>query len=93
MTIICFCLAVSIALIFICGIIIHKRKDAEVDLKASQESNVINENFNYDYDEGTGIYTIYDENGNVRGIVDNEFDLEVYRYDKDFNQEDAPPGM
>ncbi len=87
-------MSVIVAILVILGfIVICNKKTGNAKKISNKEENTVNDEFKYDYDELTGIYTIYDDNGNVRGIVDNEFDLEIFRCDKDFNREDAPPGM
>jgi hypothetical protein len=66
--------------------------------KSSNKSNIQNtiifnnkiENLNYSYDEENKTYTIYDENGNQRGITNDESKLKLFIDNPDYNEENTP---
>lgn len=88
-------LIISVLFIFIVWCVILNNK---IKLKRNSEDTAKSDisNYNdliYDYDETTNQYTIYDENGNIRGIVEDEIRLDLYRYDKTYTQANNPPGL
>lgn len=78
-------LIIGICTIFIVIIIVFIIENRNNRLNSKIDNKLVNNNFYKDKEEfdENGI-TIYDANGNIRGIAYNEADLEMFENDPDF---------
>jgi major membrane immunogen (membrane-anchored lipoprotein) len=57
--------------------------------KDETENNAISskayENLDYEYDEGSGEYTLYNDDGTVRATVESEGELQIYVDNPDYD--------
>jgi outer membrane biogenesis lipoprotein LolB len=56
--------------------------------KEDEENNTANkqfENLDYEYDEASGQYTLYNDDGSIKATVESEGELQIYVDNPDYN--------
>jgi hypothetical protein len=49
------------------------------------ETNKLYENLDYEYDEGSGQYTLYNDDGSIKATVESEVELQIYVDNPDYD--------